>query len=34
MGRPALNPGPSWPILADPEKNEFCAVRPKKALIR
>jgi hypothetical protein len=30
-GRPALNPGPSWPILRG---NEFCVMRPKETLIR
>ncbi|MPZ63143.1 MAG: VOC family protein [Propionibacteriales bacterium] len=24
----------SWTVLADPEGNEFCVVRPKKTLIR
>ena len=24
----------SWTVLADPEGNEFCVVRPKEALIR
>ena len=24
----------SWTVLADPEGNEFCVVRPKETLIR
>ncbi|MGH3302609.1 MAG: VOC family protein [Streptosporangiaceae bacterium] len=24
----------SWTVLADPERNEFCVVRPKDTLIR
>jgi len=26
--------GESWTVLADPEGNEFCVVRPKETLIR
>jgi hypothetical protein len=24
----------SWTVLADPEGNEFCVIRPKETLIR
>ena len=37
LGAPRVDVGQtgdeSWTVLADPEGNEFCVVRPKKALI-
>jgi hypothetical protein len=33
-GRHGQTGAESWTVLANPEGNEFCAVRPKKTLIR